>query len=310
MAKKTSVQRLCEAPPTKEWLRARAVLDQVGARLRRRRGVVGVDIGPERRGGRLTGQLAIRVHVIEKIESDDLSGNRVLPDEISGVPVDVISIPFQLAACAAESLPYRRRRDPLFGAYAIRPTGVQNFGTIGAIFVLPDATLVALTCSHVVMDQVGVGVHQPSPAGGTNLIGEVMSRARTPAMDVALVRVNGTRSAGSGIHGLGQIKGILDLPDHAQQIPAEFVGACSGRRSGLITSADFNGSIGDEPVRGHLVIEPRSTSPLGRPGDSGSIVVVAGQAVGVVRAVSEDASGTVLASRIKPIVDRFRIQPA
>lgn len=72
--------------------RAIKLVPQHAAELLRRPDVVAVSAGAERRGGRPTGRAAIVVTVRRKLPAEELAtrGYEPLPDEIDGVPLDVI----------------------------------------------------------------------------------------------------------------------------------------------------------------------------------------------------------------------------
>lgn len=58
--------------------------------LMRKPGVVGVAIGHKNINGKKTNQLCIVCYVVEKQRKRKLDGNDIIPEEIEGVPVDVV----------------------------------------------------------------------------------------------------------------------------------------------------------------------------------------------------------------------------
>jgi hypothetical protein len=58
--------------------------------LMRKPGVVGVAIGHKNINGRKTNQLCIVCYVIEKKRKGKLDGSDIIPEEIEGIPVDVV----------------------------------------------------------------------------------------------------------------------------------------------------------------------------------------------------------------------------
>lgn len=70
--------------------RARKILTQVRSRWLARPGVTGLDVGLRERDGTLRDEIAIRVYVIAKRPRDCLHPEERFPNEIEGVPVDVI----------------------------------------------------------------------------------------------------------------------------------------------------------------------------------------------------------------------------
>ncbi len=71
----------------------RRIKERAEADLLRRPGVTGVDIGPKIVNGQDTGQQAIRVYVSNK---HDVPENETIPQEIDGVPTDVIERVYKL----------------------------------------------------------------------------------------------------------------------------------------------------------------------------------------------------------------------
>ena len=55
-----------------------------------RESVTGIDVGYRLVGGLPTGQLAIRVYVSQKLPIDQVPPRERIPEEVGGVPVDVI----------------------------------------------------------------------------------------------------------------------------------------------------------------------------------------------------------------------------
>src|SRR5215211_9022790 len=74
--------------------RAKAIKEKHADRLKRFPNVVGVGVGFEVVGGKVTDRLAIRVYVRKKLSKDQLTPDAVLPDTLDGLPVDVIEDEF------------------------------------------------------------------------------------------------------------------------------------------------------------------------------------------------------------------------
>jgi hypothetical protein len=74
-----------------EQARLLVLLKKSKKRLMRFRGVHHVDIGYAYKRGRPTTTLAIRVHVDDKRPESELKRGQILPEEIEGVPVDVLA---------------------------------------------------------------------------------------------------------------------------------------------------------------------------------------------------------------------------
>lgn len=113
-------------------------LDKVRRRWLRRSSVAAVDVGYRIKQGRLTDELAIRVHLEEKLPASQLPSHELFPEEVGGVPVDVIeatydaSTPTTGAPVEAGSADRRARVTPLMGGISIGNPRVTA-GTLGAI---------------------------------------------------------------------------------------------------------------------------------------------------------------------------------
>jgi hypothetical protein len=68
----------------------RRVKAEYEAELMRKLGVAGVAIGYKQINGRKTNQLCIICYVVKKKRTGQLEERDVIPEEIDGVPVDVI----------------------------------------------------------------------------------------------------------------------------------------------------------------------------------------------------------------------------
>jgi hypothetical protein len=73
-----------------EMVHAEEVLEKVRAEWLQRPGVTAIDLGFEWSQGVMTGRLAIRVHVAQKKPIAELSDEELFPQEVEGVPVDVL----------------------------------------------------------------------------------------------------------------------------------------------------------------------------------------------------------------------------
>jgi len=71
-------------------------LDKVREEWMKRPGVTALDVGYEFKGGKMTDQLAIRVHVRRKLPVEALPANEVFPDKLGRFPVDVIEAVYGL----------------------------------------------------------------------------------------------------------------------------------------------------------------------------------------------------------------------
>jgi hypothetical protein len=72
--------------------RAQAVKRKYEADLLKKKNVIGVGVGYRRRGGRLTDEVAIIVHVRRKVPRHELVAQDLVPEMLEGVVVDVEAI--------------------------------------------------------------------------------------------------------------------------------------------------------------------------------------------------------------------------
>lgn len=122
--------------------------------------VTGVDVGYKYDGGLRTDDIAVRIHVREKIPLAALEAAEVLPSEIDGVPVDVIQGHYSPSSNGniLTLLSRRHRRDPIQPGISISHPLVSA-GTIGAVvYDRSDGQACALSNWHVL---AGSTVAQP-----------------------------------------------------------------------------------------------------------------------------------------------------
>ena len=73
-----------------EMARAEQALEKVRDTWLARDGVTAIDLGFKWSKGEMTAQLSIRVHVVRKKQIAELTPAELFPEEVDGVPVDVI----------------------------------------------------------------------------------------------------------------------------------------------------------------------------------------------------------------------------
>jgi hypothetical protein len=149
--------------------------ERVRARLLAIPGVLGVGYGLKEVGDELTERRALRVYVDEKRPLSDLAPDEVIPDEIEGVPTDVVRIP-RVVDHGTED---KARHSPLLGGITItnnKPDSASqiSLGTLGCFATIDGAggpdNVVLLSNNHVLAANagaVGDGVHQPQVGGIT-----------------------------------------------------------------------------------------------------------------------------------------------
>ncbi|MBA3341828.1 MAG: hypothetical protein H0T48_08320 [Gemmatimonadaceae bacterium] len=216
-----------------------------------------VDVGLEFSDGRPTGRLALRVHVTEKVAEAALSRAHRVPDELDGVPVDVI----QFNPRPQQNR--NQRHDPVMGGVQIMNTSRTGVGTLGMI-VLGRGNLEPLGLSnhHVMVRTPAVAsdlISQPGTPAAADILGTVA--AWNKALDCAVCRL-GARAWTFEIFGVGPASGTSSARIGMKVMKS---GLSSGVTWGIIdgvASADFT------------VVPDTSVPSIGEmslPGDSGSV---------------------------------------
>lgn len=192
----------------------RALLKRNGKRLRALKGVRKVDVGFRWQDGRMTGEVALRVHVRKKKPIEEVAPEDLVPDEIDGFPVDVIVS----NAGHQQARPERRRltrRNPLMGGVEIRNVDKDGAGTLGAIvFDRSTGAPMALSNHHVFSknrpeEGIGETVNQPATTRSSDAIGSVTRGNRRLDCAVAALR-EGRRFSVGILDFPGGIKGVAD----------------------------------------------------------------------------------------------------
>ncbi len=296
--------------------RARAALERHGDRLRRRRGVVAVGVGPRRRQGwPIPGEVCLQVFVRRKPRPLAAIPLRMrLPASVDGVPIDVVEAHFVGAlGCAVAESDRRVRHSTLVGGIALANTTSDRFGTLGALLE-DDVAVYALTAAHVV-ETSAADVAQPFYA--PDWIGEVEAFRWSTAsnLDAALVRVavaSGRAVAPGMLDGPTGSLGTGDVRTAAG--PLVVHGACNGRVEADVSSSPWAGTIAYEDghsvtLRDQVAITPRA----GRldHGDSGAAVLDRTESVLLGIVIGGNAPGTTaIVTPIDSILDAKAFRPA
>lgn len=225
--------------------------------LRSRKGVYKVDVGYRWIDGKMTGELALRVHVKEKKPVNELAATDVVPEEIAGFPVDVIESNIELQRLT--------RRNPLIGGVETRNVNIGGAGTLGAVvFNASDNRPMAISNHHVYVDTrpsgaAGERVNQPGTTGNADSIGTVTRSNRT--LDCAVATLNNSRPVSTTIMDFrGGIKGVVE-PVIGMRVTK------SGR-----TTATTRGMVEGVSTNEFTVVPaPGDWMELSLGGDSGSI---------------------------------------
>ncbi|MCK4828777.1 hypothetical protein KA005_74285, partial [bacterium] len=121
------------------------VLKENEKALRAHKGVYKVDVGYRWKDGKMTGEIAIRVHVKKKRPINELEAKDIVPKELAGFPVDVVQSNIELHRTT--------RHDPIIGGVETRNVNIGGVGTLGAVvFNSQDNQPMALSNHHVYVD--------------------------------------------------------------------------------------------------------------------------------------------------------------
>jgi hypothetical protein len=138
--------------------------------------VVGVGLGPKLTDGSAPGQPAVRFYVERKLPKEVIPASMMLPEEINGVPTDVVETGRFRKLPAAAPIPLQRRRPAQPGSsvgFQFPPpkTGWVMAGTFGAV-VQDSAGRYILSNNHVLADEnalaAGSPIFQPGLLDGGN----------------------------------------------------------------------------------------------------------------------------------------------
>jgi hypothetical protein len=234
------------------------VLKRNKKQLMAKKGVNKVDVGYRWSQGKLTGEVALRVHVSAKKPLAELSENEIIPREIEGFPVDVIQSNLELHARTT-------RYNPLVGGCETGNLYLDGVGTLGAIvFDAATGERLALSNHHVYVasrpqEAVGEAVTQPGTRRTQDVIGTVARSHR--GLDCAVARLQSSRSPSTS---------IVDYPGGIKGVVQAAIGmrvTKSGRSTGT-THGMIEGVSADEFT---VIPVPGRWMELSSGGDSGSV---------------------------------------
>jgi len=233
------------------------VLKENEKTLRARKGVYKVDIGYRWKDGKMTGEIAIRVHVKKKRPLKELEVKDIVPTELAGFPVDVVQSNIELQR--------RARHNPVIGGVETRNVNIGGVGTLGAVvFDSANNQPMALSNHHVYVDTrangaAGEQVNQPGTTTNADAIGTVTRSNR--ALDCAVATLNNNRQISTTIMDYpGGIKGVID-PVIGMRVTKS--GRTTGTTRGMVEGVSTNEFT--------VVPIPGQWQELSMGGDSGSI---------------------------------------
>lgn len=231
--------------------------------------VHGVSLGYKRVKGIPTSQLAICVHVSQKVPANVLMPSELVPPYIHGVPTDVIEHPPLSPQVEPDTAEYR----PLVGGCQLLVN--EKLGTLGCIAV--DSTSgspvhMVLSNQHV-LQAVGNNVYQPGPKG--TYLGDVVRTVLSDHVDGGIAGLGSINNLGYVID-FGYIQGTYFVT--AQDItgpgyPVYKRGRTTLTTAGYITNIHFSGTRNDgwNFQDQHLI--RNASVPFSQAGDSGSVII-------------------------------------
>jgi endonuclease G len=314
-----------------EMAHAEAVLARVRADWMRLTGVTAVDLGFKWSQGSMTNKLAIRIHVTKKRPLAELTTEERFPQEIEGVPIDVIEATYGLQSGpepAADSVANAALISSLQQPYDPVPLGVSvgnpriTAGTLGAkVFDAPSGKAMILSNWHVFAGspnaRPGEAILQPGPQDGGQADDEIANLRRfiLGPFDAAVAQLNGRREVQSAtLDG----EAIEDVITPALGMSVWKVGRTTGRTTGYIDGVQMSTLLYYGPAGSKMMTQVMRIVPLpdmgnveiSMGGDSGAVWVDAesGKAVGLHFAGEiGDAPEHALATELQPVLTALNV---
>ncbi|MFN8490975.1 MAG: hypothetical protein U0350_25500 [Caldilineaceae bacterium] len=290
-----------------------------------------IDLGWPARNGRLIKQeLAIRIHVAEKIEQGlaleiaTMEGvtRGLIPATIGGFPVDVPQGAYHLHQVRPPvPQPRTGRVAPLEGGISVANARLRGSGTLGGM-VIDRATGVPMILSnwHVLVGlweaQPGWPICQPGPADGGSTgdtVAKLTRNALSANLDAAVAELTGDRPLINDQLGLGPLKGVgLAASGMGVVKSGRTSGVTFGQVSGVEGTAKMNYAGVTRLIQHVMTIDPREVSAqVSAGGDSGSFwIEEATMKVVGLHFAGGDNPERALAIAMQPILDALKVDIA
>ena len=311
-----------------ELTRAEAALESVRDDWLERDGVTAIDLGFRWRAGRMSDQLAVRVHVVKKKAEVELAAGQLFPKEILGIPVDIIE-----ATYAPQALVNSKAEAAIEGRgqrFDVVPIGVSvgcrysTAGTLGAkVIDLDDGQEMILSNWHVLVGRRNVetdlAIWQPGWIdGGTRDANTIARLARwvLGPYDAAVARLTGERQV---ISRTLEGRPIEDISEPQLGMQVWKSGRSSGYTEGFVDGIKMTVPLSYGPIGVHTLSRVFRIVPIpgaayrevSVAGDSGSVWVDdrSGKAVGLHFAGEiGNTPEHALAHEIKPVLEKLRVR--
>lgn len=273
---------------------ARRALNEAARNLLFTPNVSLIDFGhPEHNGQLAEDELAIRVHVHQKLSGNSLESalatgaTQPIPASIGGFPTDVPEgsygpHPWHWNGWRQPrpTNPYATRSDPMHGGISISDERHYSYGTLGGL-VIDRATGAEMILSnwHVLaadwIARPGQRIYQPGRLDGGNqrdTVARLTRHAMSVNLDAAVASLTGDRRLINDQLKLGSVTGVgqaelgMELTKSGRR-----TGITHGRVIAIEGVAKIRYGSLDRVIRQVITIEPRNTfGEVSAPGDSGS----------------------------------------
>ena len=288
--------------------------------------VVGLGVGEKVTLNRLTGALAVKVYVRRKYPEADIAPIDRIPDQIDGVPTDIEEVGTIQALSAGCTVARRQRQRPA-------PCGISvghlqiTAGTIGAVVRDSGATdngrRYILSNNHVLANanaaQAGDAIWQPGPFDGGTAADQIATLTRSVSLNFA----GGDNHADAAIAEiapgtmLDEICAIGPLAGKVAPTRNTTVlkhGRTTGLTRGVITDVDADIRVDYREAGVALFVNTvmirglPPTTPFSAGGDSGSLIVDAGQRACALLFAGSSTTDVTFANPLGTVLRRLRIR--
>lgn len=293
-----------------------------------------VGVGKKIVEGKVTDARAVRIYVAQKIDLSLLSKKDRLPEEIDGIPTDIIETPpaFLTPALPVCTTQRKQRQRPMVAGISVAHKNVTA-GTIAYFCRSVKAgddpnKIYVLSNNHVLADvnnaEIGDDIYQPGPIDGGIPVANKIARLHRfvrinlsgqNRVDAAIGELLGGVSVTRRMCKIGRITGVGQAEEDMQ---VRKHGRTTGYTEGVVTDESIDALIGMDHNNPNIVarftnqmrIERVAPHPaIGLGGDSGSLVVrkATREAVGLYFA-GPDSGVYGLANHIADVITELEIQ--
>jgi hypothetical protein len=323
--------------PHDDWKNARDELERKlgGARVRAqafattdpntagRENILGFGVGLRYASNALTGQLAVKVFVRDKLPMDQIAPATRVPPKVAGFDTDVEAIGEVILHSFAKRYPR-----PVPCGVSISNIDLRGSGTLGCLVLLRDGRLCILSNNHVLANEnaahIGDAIIQPGNAEPVAAPDQVIG---TLASFIPIAATGNLVDAAVALSSFAMVS-----PKHVsyQVNPAPLEptigmtvikdGRTTQSTAGVVTDLHVNITVGYDPFPAGAEMREQVgirgiQGPFSKPGDSGSLIVTAAskQPVALLFAGSNDSSIT-FGNPIQAVmtalgIDRFVAEP-